>query len=71
MTGCATWDSFRSAVDALAWDGARFNASDVVALESLSLTRLCELTLTARVREYNQLALDAWRAANPMPAPAK
>lgn len=45
----------------------RFAATDAAALRCLTLERLTYLVLTARVREYNQLAIDIWRAANPMP----
>ena len=61
---------FRAAVDGLAWDGARFYAADAAVLHRTSIPRLCELTLTAAVREHNNLALEVWRAANPDKPPA-
>lgn len=67
---CRQWDDFRAAVDGLAWDGARFYAADAAVLHRTSIPRLCELTLTAAVREHNNLALEVWRAANPDKPPA-
>jgi hypothetical protein len=54
----------------MAWEGTRYSASDAAAMRKLTLGRVCEIALTARTREYNQLVIDVWRAQNPAP-PAK
>lgn len=57
-------------MDGLAWDGARFCAADAAVLHRMPLRRLCELTLTAAVREHNELAVAVWRAAQSDKQPA-
>lgn len=63
----ATLRAFAAEVDALAWSAGNYSAADAAALGRLPLARVCELTLAARVREHNTLALDIWRANNPGP----